>query len=158
MTINEKLAHLQGLAEGMEIEKETSKEARLLVAMLEVLKDIGAQLAGLEDNVDLVNEELDELSDELMAVEEDLYPDDEDEDDFDDFDDLEDEEDDGLFDDEDGVYYEVECPQCGEKLTMDEDTLLAGNIRCDACGQLFSLEILDDEDEAEEDEGDYEDD
>jgi ribosomal protein S27E/uncharacterized coiled-coil protein SlyX len=150
MTIAEKIAHLQGLAEGLDIQKEDSKEARLLTAMLDVLQGIGDQLAALEDNVDLVNEELDELSDELMAVEEDLYLDEEE----DDEDELEDEED--LDDEDDGVYYIVECPQCGEQMTLDEDALLAGNIRCEACGQLFSLEIVDDGEEDELDDEDHE--
>lgn len=154
MTISEKIAHLQGLAEGMEIQKENSKEARLLTAMLEVLQEIGAQLTEMEDNINLVNEELDEVSEELMALEEDLCAEDEDEDDEDD-----DEDDEAWVDeleDEDGVYYVVECPRCGEQMTLDEDSLLEGNIRCAACGQLFSLEVVDGED-AESDETDYQD-
>lgn len=150
MTIAEKIAHLQGLAEGMEIQKENSKEARLLVAMLEVLQEIGGQLAEMEDNIELVNEELDEVSEELMALEEDIYTGDEDED--------EDEDDDYGYEedeDEDGVYYIVECPQCGEQMTLDEDSLLSGNIRCEACGQLFSLEVVDEDEEA--DVSDYQD-
>jgi formylmethanofuran dehydrogenase subunit E len=151
MTIAEQIAHLKGLAEGLEIQNETSKEARLLSAMLDVLQAVSDQLIAMEDNIDLVNEELDELSDELMALEEDIYEDEdeEDEDDFSD-DDLDDEED----EDDDGVYYIVECPQCGERMTLDEDALLEGNIRCEACGQLFSLEIVDDE---EDEEADFED-
>jgi formylmethanofuran dehydrogenase subunit E len=151
MTIAEKIAHLQGLAEGLDIQNEDSKEARLLTAMLDVLQGIGDQLAALEDNVDLVNEELDELSDELMAVEEDLYLDDEE----DDEEDYEEEENlDDLDDEDDGVYYIVECPECGEQMTLDEDALLKGNIRCEACGQLFSLEIVDEDEE----DGDFEED
>ncbi len=150
MTIAEKIAHLQGLAEGMEIQKETSKEARLLMAVLDVLQEIGGQLAEMSDNIDLVNEELDEVSEELMALE-DIYAggeeeeDEADEDDYAEADELE---------DEDGVYYVVECPQCGEQMTLDEDSLLDGDIRCEACGQLFSLEIVDDD---EADEADYQD-
>ena len=153
MTIAEKIAHLQGLAEGMEIQKENSKEARLLVAMLEVLQEIGGQLAEMEDNMELVNEELDEVSEELMALEEDIYVGGEDEDEGED----EDDDDYGYEEDEDedGVYYIVECPQCGEQMTLDEDSLLSGNIRCEACGQLFSLEVVDEDEEA--DESDYQD-
>ena len=155
MSISEKIAHLQGLAEGLDIRSETSKEARLLTAMLDVLQEMAVELNGLEDNVDLVNEELDELSDEVMALEEDYYLGDEDED-FDEDEDL-DEDDDFGFDDEDGVYYLVECPQCGEQMELDEDTLLEGNIRCEACGQLFSLEVVDEDDEdAEESDFDEE--
>ena len=150
MTIAEKIAHLKGLAEGLDIASETSKEAKLLTAMLDVLSDLGDELDEVVDSVDLNSEELDELSDEVMALEEDYYGEDDgtwpyDEDEDDDFE-----------DEDDDVFYVVECPECGAKMELDEDTLLAGNIRCDSCGQLFSLEVLDDGEEA--DEGDFQDD
>ncbi len=145
MTIAEKIAHLLGLAEGMEIQKENSKEARLLVAMLDVLQEIGGQLTEMEDNIDLVNEELDEVSQELIALEEDIYTGDGEDGEIEDDDDEADEP-----EDEDGVYYIVECPQCGEQMTLDEDALLERNIRCEACGQLFSLEFVDEDGEVDE--------
>ena len=149
MTISEQLAHLQGLAEGMEIASETSKEARLLTAMLGVLSSVVDQLNVLEEDIGLVSTQADDLADDVLQLQDELYGDDE-EDDWSFFRspggmEIPEEEDD--FDEEE-VLYEVKCPSCGEILTLDEDTLLAGNIRCESCGQLFSLEIVDEEDES----------
>ena len=41
MTITEKVAYLKGLADGLELDKETSKEAKLLAKVIEVLEDVG---------------------------------------------------------------------------------------------------------------------
>ena len=160
MTISEQLAHLQGLAEGMEIASETSKEARLLTAMLGVLSSIADQLNVLEEDVSLVSAQADDLAEDVMQLQDELYDDDE-EDDWSFFrspggaEMPEEEEDFDEFDEEE-VFYEVKCPECGAVLTLDEDTLLAGNIRCESCGQLFSLELVDEEDESadyDEDDG-----
>jgi uncharacterized protein YbaR (Trm112 family) len=150
MTISEKIAHMMGLAEGLAIDTEKSKEGKLIAEMMDIIKDMSAKLDELEEVSDLLNEELDEMSDELMAFEEDYYLDDEDE--FDDEDEEYDEDEDE--DDENPVYL-VSCPVCGAELELDEDTLLGGELRCEACGQLFSLEVV--EDDEDEDEAEAED-
>ncbi|MCD8144111.1 MAG: hypothetical protein LUD79_02025 [Oscillospiraceae bacterium] len=151
MTIAEQIAHLKGLAEGMEIQSESSKEAKLLTAMLEVLDSIGQQLEQLQEDVEIVNDGVDALSEELMGLEDDYYGEDDDvwtydgeDDDY--------EDDDEELDEDEPFYYVVKCPKCGEEMMMDEETLLAGNIRCEACGQLFSLEVVEDDESDDYDE------
>ena len=144
MTISEKVAYLKGMADGMELEKETSKEAKLLTKIIDILEELGLSVEDLDDELEAVSDELDALSDDLSDVEtmvfEDL-DDDEDEDDDDDEIDLLDE----LGDD----FFEIECPSCGEDLIVDESVLDVGTIMCPNCGDKFSLGLFD-EDEAEE--------
>ena len=120
MTISEKVAYLKGMADGMELEKETSKEAKLLVKVLDVLEELGLSVEDLDDELEAVSDELDALSDDLSDVEtmvfEDLDDDDEDDDD--------DEENNLLYDLGDD-FFEIECPGCGEDLIVDESVPLA---------------------------------
>ena len=134
MTICEKIAYLKGMAEGMELEKETSKEAKLLKAMLDVLEEIGYSIEDLEDEVELVSEGLDIVSEDLEDVEDFLY---------DDEDDDEDEDDEEY--DEDDDFFEVSCPNCEEDLVIDADVLEAGFIQCPNCGEKFAIDLSDEE-------------
>ncbi|MBQ9082924.1 MAG: hypothetical protein IJY28_05425, partial [Clostridia bacterium] len=91
---------------------------------------------------------LDEIEEDLDAIED--YIMDEDDDDYDydddDFDDEDDDEEEGFdFGDEDSIIYEVKCA-CGNVINFDEETLEAGSIVCDECGEVLEF-TLDDEDE-----------
>ena len=107
MTINEKIAYIKGMLDGMELD---SKEAKLISAMLDVLDEIGLALEDADASFDAIDEELNAINDELDEIEEIL--DDEDEEDDEDWDE---------FDDEDFV--EIDCPNCGEPLCIDDDVL-----------------------------------
>ena len=123
MTISEKVAYIQGLFDGMGLDKAESGEAKILAEMLDVLKEVGAQLETVDATLDEFGEELDAVSDDLADVEEAVFEDDEDE------------EDDDLDDD----FFEVACPNCGEDLVIDDEVLSAGTIDCPVCGQKFAL-------------------
>lgn len=118
MTIAEKVAYIQGLFDGMGLDKSQSAEAKILSEVLDVLKEVGAQLEDVDATLDEYGEEIDAISDDLSDVEEVLFEDDD-------------------FDDED--FFEVECPNCGEDLVIDDAVLEAGSIDCPACGQKFAL-------------------
>ena len=135
MTISEKVAYLKGLAEGLNIDTEKSKEGKLINVMIGILEEIGLAIEDLEENSLALGEEIDVLSDDLADVE-DIVFDDEDED--------EDEED---FDDD---WFEVECPNCNEVLVVDEDALEEGYIKCPNCETEYSLDLSDDTVEADE--------
>ena len=73
------------------------------------------------------------------------YDDDYDDGDFDD----EDYDEEGFdFGDEDTTIYEVKCI-CGNVIAFDEETLEAGSIICDKCGETLEFSF-EDEDEDEE--------
>ena len=125
MTISEKVAYIKGLAKGMELENEKSKEAKLIGEIISVLEEVGTSLTDLEENELDLAEEIDVLSDDLADVEEVVFGD----------------EDDEIDDD----YFEVACPNCDEAIFVDEDDLAAGEITCPNCGERFALDLADEE-------------
>ncbi|WP_130871099.1 CD1247 N-terminal domain-containing protein [Intestinimonas massiliensis (ex Afouda et al. 2020)] len=131
MTISEKVAYLKGLAEGLNIDTEKSKEGKLISVMIGILEEIGMSIEDLEENTEALGEEIDAISDDLSDVEKVVY-DDEDEDD----------DDECCCDDDD--FFEVECPNCGETLMIDESVLEEGVIQCPGCKQKFALDLSDD--------------
>lgn len=128
MTISEKVAYLKGLAEGLELDTEKSKEGKLISVMIGILEEIGISIDELEDDVADMGEELDAISEDLSDVEEIVYEDD-DEDDY----------------DEDEDFFEVECPSCGADIVIDQDVLDAGTVECPGCGEKFALDLTDEE-------------
>ena len=48
MTISEKVAYLKGLAEGLDLDTEKSKEGKLISVMIGILEEIGLSLEDLE--------------------------------------------------------------------------------------------------------------
>ena len=139
MTISEKVAYLKGLAEGLNIDTDKSKEGKLINVMIGILEEIGLAIEDLEENSLALGEEIDVLSDDLADVEAVVF-DDEDEDDYD-------EDDEEEFDDD---WFEVECPNCDEVLVVDEDALEEGYIKCPNCETEYSLDLSDDTVEADE--------
>ena len=129
MTISEKVAYLKGLAEGLDLDTSKSKEAKLISVMIGILEEIGMSIEDLEENTVALGEELDAVSDDLADVEKAVFED-------------EDEDEECCCDDED--FFEVECPNCGEALVIDEDVLEKGVIQCPACKQKFALDLSDD--------------
>ena len=130
MTISEKVAYLKGLAEGMKLDTEESKEGKLISVMIGILEEVGLSIEDMEDNMEAMGEEIDAISDDLSDVEKAVF-DDEDEDD-----------DDCCCDDDD--FFEVDCPNCGETLMIDESVLEEGVIQCPGCKQKFALDLSDD--------------
>lgn len=126
MTISEKVAYLKGLAEGLDLENEKSKEAKLISVMIGILEEIGLSIEDLEENDLDLGEEIDVLSDDLADVEDIVYGIDGDEEDF----------------DED--FFEVECPTCEEPIVIDDEALAEGVVQCPNCGDKFSMDLSDD--------------
>ena len=127
MTISEKVAYLKGLAEGLDIDTEKSKEGKLISVMIGILEEVGLSIEDLEENSLALGEEIDTLSDDLADVEN------------------------VVFEEDDDDFFEVECPDCGEPLRIDEDDLAEGVVQCPSCDSTYSLDLVDDEDEEDED-------
>ena len=136
MTISEKVAYLKGMYDGMGLDTEKSKEAKLIKSILDVLEEIGLSIEDLEENVEVLSEEIEDISDDLEEVEEYLLDEDEDWDD-------EDECDCGCEDDD---FFEVACPNCEEDLVIDAAVLEAGFIQCPNCKERFTIDLSDEED------------
>lgn len=135
MGICENAAYLKGLFDGYEIDKNT-KEGKVISMLLDLVSDMADKIAALEADNKELHEYVEELDCDLGAVEEDLYFD-EDENDYDDLNDDED------YEGEDGEYYEIECPSCGEVVCFD-DSLDPDELLCPACGEkIGGIEICD---------------
>ena len=149
MTISEKSAYLKGLMDGLKLSTE-SDEGKMIAAIVDLLGDLTRKVTDIEDTTIAISDELDEIEEDLDAIEDFImdYDDDEDYDDYDDEDDFEDEEYEEGFDfgDEDSTIYEVVCPACDEIINFDEETLEKGSIVCPDCGETLEFS-LDDEDE-----------
>ncbi len=65
MTISEKVAYLKGLAEGLNLDVEKSKEGKLISVMIGILEEVGLSIEDLEENALALGEEIDVLSDDL---------------------------------------------------------------------------------------------
>ena len=141
MTTTEKVAYLKGLFEGMEID-ESTKEGKLLKAIVDVLGELAEDHADLEDYVAELTEQVDAVDEDLSSLEDVVYEE------------LDDECDgdcegcDGC-DDWDDDLYDVTCPSCKESFEVDEETLLDGGVDCPNCGEHLEFDIEDDEDEDE---------
>ena len=72
MEITEKVAYLKGLMEGMKIDTE-SNEGKILVAMADILEDIGLELEDLWNAQGELEDGLDVVSDDLEDIEEKIY-------------------------------------------------------------------------------------
>lgn len=71
--LTEKAAYLKGLMQGLDIDQ-TTKEGKLLAAMVELMDEMSDAITDLESNqeaindlVEAINEDLDELSDEFYG-------------------------------------------------------------------------------------------
>lgn len=129
MTISEKVAYLKGLAEGLNLDVDKSKEGKLISVMIGILEEIGLSIEDLEENALALGEEIDVLSDDLADVESVVFDEDED----------------------DGDYFEVECPNCEGPILIDDEALAAGEVQCPNCETRFALDLSDDTVDADED-------
>ncbi|MFT8887491.1 MAG: CD1247 N-terminal domain-containing protein [Ethanoligenens sp.] len=131
MTVTEKVAYLKGLVEGLGVD-ETSKEGRIIKAIVEVLDDVALTVSEVEDSVSEVAEQVDAIDEDLEDLEKDFYGDEDDDDDD---------------EDDDSDYYELTCPKCGEKVYLDDDLLSDGEMTCPKCGEKLEFDFGTDDDD-----------
>ncbi len=149
MTISEKSAYLKGLMEGMSLNTE-SNEGKMIAAIVDLLGDMAKRVTDIEETTIAISDELDEIEEDLDAIEDFIM---DEEDDYDDYDDDgddawdEEEPEEGFdFGDEDTTIYEVECA-CGNIIDFDEETLEKGSIVCPNCGETLEFSLEDDDDQ-----------
>lgn len=140
--LRERIAYLQGLAEGLKFE-EGKEETRVIKQLIDILSD-------LIDRVEEIQASQEDLEDYLESIDEDLYGDDEDvEEDDEEIEDESDEdgpeiegdEDDelGSVSEEEFNYVEVECKNCHDIICFEEELLHDDDlteIACPNCNQV----------------------
>ena len=151
MTVSEKVAYLKGLADGLGI-KDSTSEGKLMLAVIDVLETmaedieaVDAHAKDLSDSISDINEDMEYLEDLCIG---DIDDDDEGYDEVDAEDDADvpctgccgscggDEQE-----------YEVTCPKCGETITVFEEDLDFGSIRCPKCDAELEFDMGSDDGE-----------
>ena len=124
--MKEKVAYLKGMAEGMNIGSEGKD--KLLSAMISTMDEMADAIDENEAAMAEIDECLDDIYDELDNIDDYLSDDDSEEDDDD--------------------FVELQCPECGETIYVDEDMLESGEeLLCPNCNALLVPTLEEDEDE-----------
>ncbi|MEF9992507.1 MAG: zinc ribbon domain-containing protein [Romboutsia sp.] len=124
----EEVAYLKGLAEGLEISKE-SKEGKIIHKIVETLESFADAIVELEEEQTDLIEYVESIDEDLSDVEDDIYEDEDSEDDDDDF-----------------SYIEMECPNCGDLVEIDEDLLYDDEVDV-VCPNCQAIILSSDDDE-----------
>lgn len=74
MTIGEKVAHLKGLMEGLNI-GDATPEAKILAKIADILEEMALAIEDLDDECATMNEYIEQIDEDLGAVEEEIYGD-----------------------------------------------------------------------------------
>ncbi len=120
--ISEKVAYLQGLAEGLKINGETP-EGKLLGEIISVLASISDELEAQEDAQD-------ELYDKVFELEDEVYGEEPDDDGY------------CLEECDEDEEFTVKCPNCGEEFFLSyEDLESEEDISCPYCNQEIELDL-----------------
>ena len=139
MTIGEKVSYIKGLAEGLALD-ESTKEGKIIAAMLDVLSDIAENLREVDDELNDIADVMTDMEESVADLEDIVYDiDDDEDDDYDDEDDFADDLDE---------LYETICPACSNTIRFDYELAAAGSMDCPNCGEHLEFEL--------EDEGDAE--
>ncbi|MBQ7203132.1 MAG: hypothetical protein IJS03_03830 [Eubacterium sp.] len=128
---NESLGYLKGLIDGLDLDDD-KKETKVFKAIIDVLENLSEDIDCVYDDIEDLGEEIDSINEDVCDLEDYVY--DDDDDDFEEYEE-----------------YEIECPNCGEAIEVDEETILDGSIECPNCGETLEFEI-EFEDEFVEDE------
>ena len=129
MGISEKVAHLKGLMEGLNISAETP-EGKLFAAILDTLETVSDEIADLNDEMTELEDGLDVVSDDLSDVEDYVFEDEDDDEDT----------------------YATTCPECEEEIFFDDSILEEGEVICPNCGEKLEFDLSDLANAVEDDE------
>ncbi|WP_053959231.1 CD1247 N-terminal domain-containing protein [Sulfobacillus thermosulfidooxidans] len=142
--LRRKVSHLVGLAERYDVGSR-SREGKIIEEMIDVLRDLALDVEEVSVNQAEMEDFLDELDEDLLDVEEEVYGDsDVDEDDTMTFDDDDDDTllDDAFLDDDDldePSYIALECPVCHKESSYNEALFERDGIQlsCPHCGNVI---------------------
>ena len=119
--ISEKVAYLDGLADGLKLKDEGTD--KVLRGIIDTLGAIAEALEEQDESIDDLSDCVDGIYDELDDIEEAI-----------------DEEYDGELDEDD--FIEVVCPHCGETVYFDEDMIDSDDgLICPNCNETIEFEI-----------------
>ena len=124
--ISEKVAYLDGLMEGLNIQED--KYAKIFTAIVDALDLVAEEMADHEDTLADLDESVEEIFENLDEYDDLLYGEEEEDEDGEEFD-----EDD---------FFEIVCPNCGETIYFDQDMLdTPDGLICPNCNEPIELHI-----------------
>lgn len=132
MKLSEKAAYINGLIDGLNLDPQ-DKQTKIFKLIAELLGEMAEEIGQLEQCYDDVSDQIDGIGEDLAGVENLLYSED-----------LEGLEYSDVFSDDDEPY-EVVCPTCERTITIGEEVLSAGCLKCPGCGQLLEFDYVPDE-------------
>ncbi len=118
--LKSKVAYLQGLASGMNVEDD-SKEGKLLGGIINVLDEFANSFSELEESQEQLEEYIETLDEDLYALENDVHDEDMEE------------------------YMEVDCPSCGETVLFDPSIIEDEDIIEVTCPNCDEVVFVNDE-------------
>ncbi len=131
MSLTEKISYIKGYAEGLNLDQ-NKDEVKVLNKIMDLLDDMAASVAELEECYDESVDIIDAINEDLSLLEDTVY------DDCDDCDgsccNCDDE-------DDETALYEVTCPECDEKIVVTEDQLLNGEVECPNCEAILEFDF-----------------
>ncbi|MEG2769895.1 MAG: hypothetical protein RR902_03675 [Oscillospiraceae bacterium] len=128
MTLSERASYIKGLSEGLCLDSE-KKEVKVINALLDLVSEMAVNVQDLGDDMDQVYDEIDAIDEDMTDIEDYLWEDeDEDDDDCD-------------CDCDDDEVYEITCPNCNEVTCVTEDMLDSEDLACPACGTKFEIDF-----------------
>ncbi|MBQ6333306.1 MAG: hypothetical protein IJI34_11180 [Clostridia bacterium] len=130
--ISEKVAYLDGLMEGLNIQED--KYAKIFTAIVDALDLIAEEISDHEDTLADLDDSVEEIFENLDEYDDFLYGD-------------EDEDEEDEFDEDD--FFEIVCPNCGETIYFDQDMLdTPDGLICPNCNEPIELNIPEKDPEA----------
>jgi len=131
-TVREKIAYLRGIIDG-DPSMEEGRNGFLFTKMLQVLEELADEVDDLAEAQEELDDYLQEVDFDLAYLEDEFFLDDDDHEC-----DCECHDDDDWDDSLEGSLVEVECPDCEDIVTFDEDFLFdqGVQIRCPRCDAI----------------------
>ena len=130
--ISEKVAYLDGLMEGLNIQED--KYAKIFTAIVDALDLVAEEISDHEDTLADLDDSVEEIFENLDEYDDFLYGD-------------EDEDEEDEFDEDD--FFEIVCPNCGETIYFDQDMLdTPDGLICPNCNEPIELNIPEKDPEA----------
>ena len=120
--IGNRAAYLQGLADGLKLDKETT-EGKLIDGMLGLLGDVAKEIEMLDEEQGFLADQIDEMEDVIKLIGDETF---------------------GGDDDDDDEMYTVVCEHCNAEIDLtgdDLDDIADGVFKCPECGEIIDLDL-----------------
>ncbi|WPC40922.1 CD1247 N-terminal domain-containing protein [Clostridium sp. JS66] len=115
-----KVAYLNGLVDGLEIDT-TTKEGKVLTEIINVLKVIAEEVDEISESQKYMEDYIDAIDEDLSSLQDDMYDDDYE-----------------LCEDEGDNFIQLKCSNCGDDVYVDKDIVKQKEkITCPNCHNLI---------------------